>query len=66
MGKKRQRARAKVAAKRLPAHMQDIAFSKFSGKAERKRREKGTFGAAGPVRRIDPATGHVIATIASK
>lgn len=49
---------AKRAATRLPGHMQDIAFSKRGQKAEAayRTRKLGSFGAASPVRRIDPAS----------
>lgn len=49
--------RAKKAARKLPTHMQNIAFSKFDHDEHRAReiRKLGTFGAASPVRRIDPS-----------
>ena len=54
---KRQRQRARKAAKRLPAHMQDVAFSKAVGKRWRRRNGGlGSFGPASEVRRIDPAS----------
>lgn len=43
--------KAKKAAKHLPSHMQDAAFSYASNKAQP---NLGTFGAASPVRHIDP------------
>ena len=52
--KKPSRAEKKLAAvraKHLPASMQAIAFSLASNRI----RERGTFGPASPVRRIDPA-----------
>ncbi|MHC9235021.1 hypothetical protein ACX9MO_05195 [Pseudooceanicola sp. 502str34] len=57
------KSKAKIAARRLPANMQAVAFTKFSAKAERRRRERGSFGAASAVRVIDPKTGEVIETI---
>ena len=42
---------AKKAAQHLPANLQDIVFAKFG----RDKTTVGSFGAAGPVRRIDPA-----------
>jgi hypothetical protein len=53
---KKESERADKAARRLPAHMQDVAFTKRSAAAERKWRDGklGKMGAAGPVRRIDP------------
>lgn len=51
------------AARDLPAHMQDVAFTKFSAKAEKRRRLTGSFGAASPCKRIDPNTGEVIEII---
>lgn len=55
---KKAKGKAKRAAARLPAHMQDVAFSKRSKKAEaaHRTRKLGTFGAASEVRRIDPAS----------
>ncbi|WP_158966209.1 hypothetical protein [Chachezhania sediminis] len=61
-----ERKRAIMAARHLPQYLQDVAFSKFSAKAERKRKVQGTFGAAGPARRIDPQTGEVIEVIAAR
>ena len=45
-------------AKRLPKHMRDIAASKWNRREqhEYEARKLGTFGAAGPFRRIDPAS----------
>ena len=44
------RKRASKAARKLPPHMQDIAFSL----AANRKKIKGTFGPASPVRIIDP------------
>lgn len=54
---KRVRARAKKAAKRLPAYMQDVAFSKWGRKPYFKgtRKGQGKFGPASEVRHIDPS-----------
>ena len=51
---------ARRAARSLPKHLQDVAFSKFSPKKDRARRLGGSFGAASEVRRINPETGLVI------
>jgi hypothetical protein len=55
---KKERARAKIAARRLPASTQDVAFTKWTkhGAKTHRDRQLGTFGAAGPVRQIDPKT----------
>ncbi len=47
------KARAKRAARRLPVHMQDIAFTKFKGRYHKMK--LGKLGAASEVRHIDPA-----------
>lgn len=54
---KRQQDKAKKAARKLPKHMQDVAFSKRGARAEKQRKARllGTFGAASEVRRIDPS-----------
>ena len=56
MSKKR-KAKAKRAARKLPAHMQDVAFTKRTGTAERQYRNRrlGKFGPASEVRKIDPS-----------
>lgn len=50
--------RAKSAAKRLPAHMQDIAFTKSTRLGQKKFNEgkMGKFGKASDVRSIDPSS----------
>lgn len=55
---KRAKSKVKRAAARLPAYMQDVAFSKRDAKADaaHRARKLGTFGAASAVRRIDPAS----------
>lgn len=64
MSKRRnQRKAAKRAAPKLPAHLQRVAFTKFSPAKEKQRKLRGTYGAAGPCKRICPASGHVIETI---
>ncbi len=57
MGNRKQRARAKKAARSLPRYLQDVAFSLASNRV---RPKLGKFGPASEVRRIDPATGEVI------
>lgn len=49
--------REKVAAKKAPRWLRDVAAKKFDPTAERafKERRLGTFGPAGPVKLIDPA-----------
>ncbi len=51
MSPKKEKKRAKKAARHLPRYMQDVAFSKAG-----KKRAIGTFGAASEVRRVDPAS----------
>ncbi|WP_212525865.1 hypothetical protein [Actibacterium sp. MT2.3-13A] len=54
---KRRKAKAKKSARNLPVYMQNIAFSKRTGRADRKHKSRklGTFGAASDVRRVDPS-----------
>ncbi len=53
-GRIRERKKAaKKAALRLPAHLQDVAFTKHTGRFHKMK--LGTFGAAGSVRHIDPS-----------
>lgn len=62
MASKRQRAKARNAARRLPTHLQDVAFTK----AKRAPRRLGKFGPASEVRRIDPkdvGLDHVYSTL---
>ncbi len=47
------RKAAKKAAQHLPAHLQDVAFTKHTGRFHKMK--LGTFGAASPVRHVDPA-----------
>ena len=52
-GRIRERKKAaKKAAQHLPAHLQDVAFTKHTGRVKM---ALGTFGAASEVRHIDPA-----------
>ncbi len=46
------RKAAKKAAQHLPAHLQDVAFTKHTGRFHKMK--LGTFGPASPVRHIDP------------
>lgn len=48
------KSKAKRAAKRLPRHLQHVAFTKYDYKADQKRKARGTFGPASEVRHIDP------------
>lgn len=50
------KARLAKAAKKLPEYMQDVAFTKWSAKKERRQRNRnmGTFGPASEVRHIRP------------
>lgn len=57
---RQEKRRAKAAARKLPRRMQDIAFTKYDHKKEVKRRLKGSYGAAGPCKRICPQTGEVL------
>lgn len=61
--KKSKRAKyARAAAKCHNAGIRDAVASKWTAKKQRRHevRKLGTFGAASPVRRIDPVTGEVI------
>lgn len=52
---KSKRKRLKKAAGRLPASLRDVATTKWTCEAERRQRwNRGTFGAASDVRKIDP------------
>ena len=47
------RKAAKKAAQHLPSHLQDVVFTKYTGRFHKM--NLGTFGAASAVRHIDPA-----------